>query len=73
MNAPFPHCDPYVLHAPGKCEYCDLYPAKQEERARTDSNFTGGADRTKAPCPSTWRRTSEQVERWPGNRAKPKP
>lgn len=21
-----PHCDAYVLHAPGVCEYCDRHP-----------------------------------------------
>ena len=64
-HAPFPHCDSNVLHAPGECEYCDLYPAEQHARIRLGINFTGhGAD------PATDLRPLDIINRWPGNRAK---
>lgn len=35
-EAPYPHCNTEVLHAPGACKFCDKYPDRQ--RARTVSN-----------------------------------
>lgn len=69
-NCPYPHCDSRVLHAPGECEYCDLYPEMQAERVDAGVNFTGHDDRGKAPCPATQVRSLETINRWPGNRAK---
>jgi hypothetical protein len=40
-EAPFPHCDQRVLHAPGSCQYCDAYPKYQELRVAWGINFTG--------------------------------
>lgn len=68
-KAQFPHCDPLVLHAPGRCVYCDDYPKEQAARERDGINFTGQRFPEKAPCPSTLRRPLEVIERWPGNRA----
>lgn len=67
--ASFPHCDDLVLHAPGDCKYCDLYPEDQRERTNNGINFTGKSDPSMEPCPSTLRRPLEVIERWPGNRA----
>lgn len=71
--AKHPHCDELVLHAPGKCEYCDLYPERQSQRVRDGVAFTGEPP-TKGgpekPCPSTQRRPLSTIERWPGNRAR---
>jgi hypothetical protein len=64
----YPHCDPFVLHAPGVCEFCDKHPAWQQERSVDRVNFTGQHDPDRAPCPSQTRRSLAAVERWPGNR-----
>lgn len=68
-NAPYPHCDSDVLHAPGECEFCDHYPDRQNERAVAGINFTGHSDPDKSKCPSEMRRSLDTIERWPGNRA----
>lgn len=65
----FPHCDSKVLHAPGKCEFCDKYPEAQ--RMLDKINFTGESDPDKTPCPSTLRRPLETINQWPGNRPCP--
>jgi len=70
-KAPFPHCDPKVLHAPGKCEYCDEYPAMQEERKLDGVNFTGEHDPALKPCPALDARSLDTIEKWSGNVAKP--
>ena len=36
-----PHCDPRVLHEPGKCMHCDNFPSWQELRQLWNINFTG--------------------------------
>jgi hypothetical protein len=38
--APFPHCNTEVLHAPGTCVYCDLYPDRQAQRQASNTPFT---------------------------------
>lgn len=66
-----PHCDQSILHAPGKCQYCDEYPDWQEMREVQRINFTGENDADKAPCPSEAFRPAEVRDRWGGNVAKP--
>lgn len=68
-RAYMPHCDQSVLHAPGACRPCDLYPDWQEMRKRQRINFTGESDELKAPCPTTYFREEETINQWPGNRA----
>jgi len=67
-KAPFPHCDQHVLHAPQKCEFCDKYPELQEERTKTNTNFTGEQDLTKNPCPAEKARSLKDINKWSGNR-----
>lgn len=67
-----PHCDSAILHAPGKCRYCDKYKDFQHVREVQRIAFTGspeelGTDEL-APCPSTWFRSPEKRDRWAGNR-----
>ena len=62
-KAPYPHCDSNVLHAPGECRYCDMYPELQADRKRYGINFTGHG-----PDPATAQRPLEVINRWPGNR-----
>lgn len=66
-----PHCDSNVLHAPGRCDYCDRgFADLQEFRLLHGINFTGESDPTKLPCPATAKRPVETIERWGGNVAK---
>lgn len=70
----FPHCDERVLHAPGRCEYCDARPEWQTLRDAWGIGFTDEELRSGiVRCPSTNRRTPEQVNAWGGNVAKPAP
>lgn len=39
-QAEFPHCNSEVLHAPGTCYYCDMYPDRQEMRIASNTPFT---------------------------------
>lgn len=64
-----PHCDSLILHAPGECKFCDVYPSWQQGRMQGRVNFTNHHDSDLAECPSTWRRDDETRDRWPGNRA----
>jgi hypothetical protein len=66
-----PHCDSAILHAPGECRYCDLYPDWQELRQVWRVNFTGRMDHGKTPCPSVWFRDQLVRDLWGGNVAKP--
>jgi hypothetical protein len=66
-DAPFPHCDDLVLHAPGECEFCDHYPEAQADRERRLINFTGHHEPHKETCPAEVRRPIETIERWGGN------
>lgn len=70
----FPHCDAYVLHPPGTCEYCDSPSCAplHEYRRVHGVNHTGVWDLSKAPCPAEVRRPKAKIDRWPGNQAKPK-
>ena len=67
-EAPFPHCDANVLHAPGTCEYCDKYPGRQQERIRAGVNFTNTYDPDLMKCPATFYRSEETINKWGGNR-----
>lgn len=70
-----PHCDPRVLHAPGECEHCDVYPDWQALRRQWGIAFTGhSAELTKAgaelPCPADFNRppgASNQHRSWGKN------
>ena len=70
----FPHCDAFVLHPAGTCEYCDLPKNKplHDYRAAHGINHTGETDPTKKPCPAEERRRLSTIHRWPGNRPAPK-
>lgn len=70
FKMPMAHCDQTILHAPGKCQYCDHYPEAQALREWWNINFTGESDPSKAPCPSEFRRAAEVRELWGGNRPK---
>jgi hypothetical protein len=73
-RAAFPHCDDLILHAPGECEFCDMYPERQQERIVKGVNFTGH-NTANYPCPSIARRGgpmhSARRDLWHGNRAHP--
>jgi hypothetical protein len=71
-KAKYPHCDARVLHAPGECKYCDLYPDEQQKRDLLGINFTGHTDSNKLPCPATQARPIETINRWYGNVPQPK-
>lgn len=70
-NPRAPHCDSTILHAPGECQYCDLYPDRQALRELWRTNYTGHHDDDLAPCPSEYFRSGETRDRWPGNRPAP--
>jgi hypothetical protein len=70
-DAPFPHCDAQVLHAPAACEYCDRYPELQAARLERRVNFTGRAQEGFSECPAEAWRPLEVIERWYGNVPKP--
>jgi hypothetical protein len=72
MKAPFPHCDPYILHAPGECKFCDKYPDEQQRRNLLGINYTGHTDSDKQQCPAMKLRGIETINRWHGNVAQPK-
>jgi hypothetical protein len=36
----FPHCNAEVLHAPGTCQYCDMFPDRQAARQASHTPFT---------------------------------
>lgn len=72
-DAPYPHCDSNVLHKPGACEFCDMYPEAQKKRMLDGVRFTGqpDVDGLMKPCPSETYRPLDVIERWPGNRPSP--
>ena len=48
-----PHCDARILHAPGECWACDLYPDWQELRVKWGICFTGQKPMPwELPCPA---------------------
>lgn len=61
------HCDPAVLHAPGECSYCDLYPEAQLFREMWGINYTGWNELNKLPCPAEARRDVNVINKWVGN------
>lgn len=68
MTAQSPHCDANVLHAPGECVYCDMYPDRQKRRVESAVNFTGEHLSHKTSCPSEVVRPLAIINKWPGNR-----
>ena len=82
MIAQFPHCDSYILHAPGECEYCDRHPEWQELRQSWGIAFTGHSDEIQdragrtdgvpiLPCPADLSRppgADNDHRRWGGNK-----
>lgn len=66
-GAEYPHCDQYVLHAPGECEYCDHYPFAQAARSHLGINYTGHYESGKAKCPAERIRSLHHINLWPGN------
>lgn len=68
----FPHCDALILHSPGTCEFCDRRPEWQRLRAAQGIAFSDYSNEVVeqnnlVPCPSTYRRSAEVRDRWPGN------
>lgn len=80
IKALFPHCDMNVLHEPGRCEFCDMYPDNQQERIDAGIAFTGQTrqlelgplNRGLKPCPAELFRPIEVIEAWHGNVPQPK-
>lgn len=67
-----PHCDAAILHRPGTCEYCDIYPDWQALRLVWGVAFTGETPTTdQIACPSDFRRPWGRAALWPGNQAHP--
>jgi len=64
-----PHCDAYVLHKPGDCQFCDDFPVLQAFRREHQIAFTDDnmLDNT-CPCPATLFRSTETIHLWHGNR-----
>jgi hypothetical protein len=71
-EAPYPHCDSRILHAPQECEYCDHYSLQQHERIRDGIAFTGHDPvGNQVPCPADVARpkgASNDHRRWGGNK-----
>jgi hypothetical protein len=63
-----PHCDAWVLHAPGECQYCDGHPEWQKWRTDNRMNFTGHYDQEKDICPAEKRRSVGKINAWGGNK-----
>ncbi len=64
----YPHCDSNIVHFPGECDYCDMYPQLQAKRLMDRINFTGHNDPSLSPCPADKTRGHETYNKWPGNR-----
>lgn len=66
-----PHCDQLVLHAPGECSVCDLYPDRQKSRVENHIAFTGHRPHEwETPCPADTQRppdTGSWHGHWHGN------
>lgn len=67
----YPHCDKWVLHAPGERAYCDRHQDWQLARLRLRISFTGSTQPddqwATRPCPATLFRPVEKIHRWGGN------
>jgi len=76
-----PHCDARILHAPGECWACDLYPDWQELREKWGIAFTGhqpedvgryGIPFKQLPCPADHNRPPDSPSdhrQWGPNQA----
>lgn len=67
-----PHCDQRILHAPGDCWACDLYPDWQKLRELWGIDFSGHSTDGKLPCPADYHRppgSASDHRNWPNNRA----
>jgi hypothetical protein len=71
----YPHCDQYVLHLKGSCEYCDSPSCDPLHTWRVEHNMnhTGENDPNKQQCPAEARRPISQINRWQGNQIKADP
>jgi hypothetical protein len=63
----YPHCDSNVLHPPGQCWACDLYPDLQLEREQNGINYTGYNDPALKPDPALEHRPLDSINSWWGN------
>lgn len=67
-----PHCDQRILHAPGECWSCDMYPDWHKLRELWGIDFTGHSTPGKLPCPADHHRPPGSMsdhQKWPNNRA----
>jgi hypothetical protein len=67
-----PHCDQRILHQPGDCWACDLYPDWQKLRELWGIDFSGHSTPGKLPCPADYHRPPGSLsdhQKWPNNRA----
>jgi hypothetical protein len=79
-----PHCDQRILHEPGECWACDMYPDWQALRVKWGIAFTGQRPvpervgeagfivRHMLPCPADYNRppgSPSDHQQWPNNRA----
>lgn len=69
----FPHCDSRILHARGKCDYCDQRPEWHEIRNALGLAFTESATDRDHPymCPAeaaVLAGERGELNAWPGNR-----
>jgi hypothetical protein len=62
-----PHCDPRVLHSPGKCEFCDEAEVLQIYRTQLGLKYTDELQANDALLPGE-DRTRASAEAWGGNR-----
>lgn len=64
-----PHCDPRVLHSPGKCPYCDSAKVLQLMRQAYKLPFTDELQATDPLLPGA-DRSRGSADRWAGNQAR---
>lgn len=67
-----PHCDELILHEPGKCWACDLYPQRQRLRLHMLIAYTGedASNTNLRACPAERARPLEKINRWGPNVAR---
>lgn len=80
LRVQFPHCDPYVLHSPGVCTYCDGHVDWQADRVNAQILFTddprnadiiaGTYQGPERPCPAQAKRGGN-CQVWGGNVPRP--
>lgn len=67
-GAIYPHCNSAVLHAPGECAVCDLYPVRQSARLSGYVAFTGHEPLpSQQPCPADVQFPGRYGRVWRGN------